>query len=951
MTRSPPDTSALLEELIALPAEQRLPHLRRAGDAGELIVALGNEAERLAFSEIARAMRATEAVVELADEIGQARGRARGRRARAQTLSYAGRHEEALTLCGRAIEIAEQSGEAVEAARARLASMHALGELGRYDEAIERGEQARELLLGAGRPELAARADLNLGAVHQNRDAPARALLHLDRAADALQAEPELLGYVENNRGEALLLLSRFAHAERAFIAARDACEKCNANLIAALAEGNLADLAARRGLLTEAMRHFEIARRRFEQDGAQSHLARLLSEQAEAYEALGLPHDAIAVFNDALPRLAEHGLAAEAARAQAGLGKCLVKIGKLDDAEAALMRAGDQFTQLKNPVAAARSEVIRAEVALAQGRNEAALALLEHAEPVLADRPADAVLVRHLMGRVAAARGDLSLSNDELTAAIELARRMDIAPMLADLLHARGNIRRAQRDADAARHDLREAVTQIERVRGTLQADRFRSGFLGDRLGVYEDLVSVELERDAGAASIFGVIEQAKSRTLLEAVQGRADDLDDADEDREENRDDLNADRTEGGLRKTAARLRGELNALYSRLADAADRDVDDAWREKVRLREQELRSVEHRLASARGVGALYAAPPTLDQVCATLGEGTVLVEYFLVRDELIAIVAGSDDVEVIRDLADRAWLEDRVTRLQFQLNRATRIGQLSADRAARLLRDVRRELQALWERIAGPFERRLASGRRLIVVPHGPLHGVPFHALWDGGRYLIERVEVAYCPSAGILVQLSQTPPRGRGTLIVGSSDEVAPQISEEVRALAGALPDCTTLLDEQGTAEQALEGASGKSVIHFACHGRFSSRNPLSSGLVLNDRLLTLHDICGMHLDAELVTLSGCDTGRSLVQAGDELLGLMRGFFSAGAASLMVSLWPAHDESASKFMQDYYRMWLGSGADVSKSCAVREAQLASLARDPHPVYWAPFVLVGKP
>jgi CHAT domain-containing protein len=138
----------------------------------------------------------------------------------------------------------------------------------------------------------------------------------------------------------------------------------------------------------------------------------------------------------------------------------------------------------------------------------------------------------------------------------------------------------------------------------------------------------------------------------------------------------------------------------------------------------------------------------------------------------------------------------------------------------------------------------------------------------------------------------------------------------------------------------------------MIHLACHGRFSASNPLGSGIRLADGWLTVRDIYALRLDADLVTLSGCETGVNLVHAGDELTGLVRGFLAAGCRSVLVSLWRVHDESAMEFMCRFCRH---KGVhDSSDSChngrSVRLAQLELLDERAHPAFWAPFALVGE-
>lgn len=112
-------------------------------------------------------------------------------------------------------------------------------------------------------------------------------------------------------------------------------------------------------------------------------------------------------------------------------------------------------------------------------------------------------------------------------------------------------------------------------------------------------------------------------------------------------------------------------------------------------------------------------------------------------------------------------------------------------------------------------------------------------------------------------------------------------------------------------------------------------------------MGDGYLNLYDLYQMRLPSKLVTLSGCATGMNFVSAGDELLGLQRGLFCAGATSLLLSLWDVHDQSTARLMQSFYKNYIAS-QDLSLALQAAMKQLRE--ENPHPYFWAPFVLIGK-
>lgn len=946
------DAAALLARLMALPAEERLAAARAAGESDRVLPVLAEEAEGLAAVEVSRALTATELVVVLADETEAPRARAEARGARAMVLAHAGRFEDALTACGEAVTIAETAGLPVEAARARSASVNALASLGRFDEAIAVGEAARESFIAAGETDLAARVDLGLGATHEMGDDPTTALAHYDRAKAALVDDPFFNAQLEANRGTALMGLDDFLGAQEAFRAAERSFSASGLDWAVAIAEGNLAYLALRQGRLERALHHFERARRCLERDESPAHLARLLAEQADAMALLGLTADAIIAYEDALPRLQAHGSTAEAALAQAGLGRARLRLGLRRPGEAALSDAAAAFEALGMPTPRARVDLARAESALADGRLDEAGVLLAGALDLLRDRPAEAVTARHLLARVTIAAGDLSAAADHLAEALRVAEALDLAPALADLLHCRGLLCRARGDDGGALEDMRSAVTQVERVRGALQAERFRAAFLGNRLAIYEDFVTAALDQGDPAvlADAFGVVEQAKSRALLDLVGGALDLADAAEQEA--------IDPAEAALLADLARLRGELNWLYSQLGGHGvgrrGGGADTRWQRLVLERERELDALQDRIAVARGLAGLYAPPVDVASALRLLPASAALVEYFVAADELIAFVLRDGELRVFRGLAFGDELTDRIRRFHFQIGRAlASVDRLQEEgRGERALADVRRESAALEAILLAPLREAVAGAERLVIVPHGPLHTLPFHALWDAGRsrYLIETCEVIYAPSASLLAHLpsADTEAGSVRALVVGVPDAIAPRIAAEAEQVAAVLDSRHLLLGEAATVDRVTSAARDADVVHLACHGRFSAESPLGSGLKLADRWLTVRDVYGLHLRTSLVTLSGCDTGRSAVGGGDELVGLVRGFFAAGASSLILSLWLVNDESTAELMSAFYDAWRGG---ATKPAALRSAQRALLAERPHPAFWAPFILGGNP
>ncbi len=935
----------LLDELTSLPPGRQAERIRSQPDPDALLVALGDEAERLAVVEVQRALRASELVMLLADELGRARGRVRARRARAQALAYSGQMEAALATCGEAVTIGEQCGERIEAARARVASMHALGELGRYDEAIAAGEAAYQTFVEFSEPDLQARADINLGVIHQNRDAPRQALFHFRRASEALPAEAgQLPFFVANNSGEALLLLNDFAGAEQAFRVATEQAERLEAPFARALAEGNLADLHARCGRLQQALRHFEMARRAFEQDTASSHQARLLAEQAEVLAALGLLEESRRTFHAAIAQLETHGQVAELARAALALADVEARLGHEVAAEQAVRDAGAHFRSIGQVRAAALVELRRAEL-LAHSDPTAATANVEQLRDRLGGRPLD-------RAALAAVATQIALADDRpVDARVEAARGLadladlPFAPLATELLRRKALAEFRLGELPAAANTIGRAIEQFERTRGLLAGERFRAALAAHRADVFADAMQIFLAADGSdrLARVFDVLERSRSRNLLD--RAHASESDEAD---------VGTDDA-AGLRSEARGLRAEVSGLYSRLADLhfspAESSKTQALRQTLHDREAALHAVEQRIESTADLREFSAAPLALDDARRHLTSDEVVVSYLPVGDDVRAMVLRGDEAHLVDLGLEHAELQRRLQRFRFQIDRAQR-GHGPAALRARIATDLQRELDWLGLRLLGAVHPLIAGAARLGFVPFGGLYAVPFACLRLREQYLVRDHDVFLTPGVSILARLRQIPCDGNwrdAALILGRADAHAPQIEEEARRVIDLVPGARGLVGEDATTSAFEQAAGDAGLIHLACHGHFDETLTTQAGLRLADRWLGFRELYRHRLRARLVMLSGCETGRGTVGGDEQILGMLGGFLRCGVRAVICTLWPVSDAAATELATDFYRELIDGPAEPLAALAA--AQRTQCDAGAGPLEWGGHTLVGLP
>jgi len=265
-------------------------------------------------------------------------------------------------------------------------------------------------------------------------------------------------------------------------------------------------------------------------------------------------------------------------------------------------------------------------------------------------------------------------------------------------------------------------------------------------------------------------------------------------------------------------------------------------------------------------------------------------------------------------------------------------------------MVAETNRQLSALYGELMEPLPSAAHDANRLIIAPQGMLHLVPFHALHDGAGWRASRQETQYVPSASLLTHLRSRTRAVSGSrpLVVAGHAEGLPGVNREAARAASQLGSNALLLEGGNATVAAVKAAaSGADIIHLCGHGRFMPAHVGASGIRLTDRWLSLHDVHAMRLSASLVILSACESGPIRAGGGDEPTGLFHGFLSAGASGILASLWRVSDETAHFLLEAFHHYAQNGGGDYV--AALRQAQMETMERRPHPAHWAPFMFSG--
>jgi CHAT domain-containing protein len=478
---------------------------------------------------------------------------------------------------------------------------------------------------------------------------------------------------------------------------------------------------------------------------------------------------------------------------------------------------------------------------------------------------------------------------------------------------------------------DLRDSIDLIE-ARRVLNTDDplVRARYFSSRQWVYAALVDV-LARQKRFAEAFAIAERMKARALDDAF---ATDL--------------------GRFTLTDAET-AQQRALNQRIVELNRKIMtskSDAPRQELRHARIDLEMFNAGIAIRHSKDAF-----TPEEVVA-LPRGTV-VEYSVLSDSVVTFVIR--DGHVTGTVAPRASIERDAARFAASIHKRDL--------------DYKAKARALYDELVRPIAAQLHGD--MTIVPDSFLWNVPFDALiTPSHKFLIEEHTLAYAPSVMMLDAASRhrrSSSASHELLAVGD-----PSIANVTRKKAavyrdlslGALPDAAREAREVATLygrnsmvlthatarESAVkELAPGYRILHLATHGFVDDESPLYSALVLasapsdrDDGLLEMREVRDLDLHADLIVLSACDTARGTVYPGEGVIGLSWAFLTSGCPTTVVSQWNVESHSTSTLMIDFHKRLL---AGDSAESALRRAKLALMhdKRYSHPLYWAPFIVVG--
>lgn len=894
------------------------------------------------------ALSLAEVAVAIARKLRNREALGRSLRSKANALYMIGDNQRALEFHAQALEMFQKAGNAQEEARTLIPSIQPLILLGQYDRAFESAQAAKKIFERLGDKQRLGHLEINVGNIYHRQDRFEDGLACYERAYEMLLPfrDSEGLAVALYNMAVCLITLNDFPRALATYQRAREMCVQHGMTLLVTQSDYNIAYLYYLRGEYSRAIEMLRATRVKCEENGDAHVLALCFLDLSEIYLELNLSTEAQDVAHEGYLRFQKLGMGYEEAKCQANEAMALSQVGKALRALELFDQARLKFVREKNLVWPWLIDLYQAVVLYNEGRLFEARRLCTRAAKFFDASllPGKGVLCQLLLARLSLKTGDLAAARKECARALERLAALEAPVLRYQAEFLMGQVQQAAGELRAAYDSHQRAREALETLRSSLRAEELKIAFMKNRLEVYECLVDICMKDDAKQHSTeesFGYMEMAKSRSLAELLVHHAQAL-------------PSGEAGQSGLVRRIREMREELNWYYRRLEQEQLR-AEDPSPERIEKLQKEALAHENELLRAlrelpmpQTMGSVIHDPAltSLRSIRATLPVDAALIEYFSLKDQFIAAVLTPEKLEIV-PLTPVSRVVNLLRMLHFQISKF-RLGAGYTQEFAKPLFDVAQaHLKELYEEVMAPLQVHLRA-RHLVVVPHGVLHYLPFHALFDGDRYVIDSFTVSYAPSAGIFALCQQKASRAWGPpLILGVPDAQAPLILDEVQSVARILPGAELILGADANEDALRTKGLHSRLIHIATHGTFRQDNPMFSGIRLGKAYLSLYDLYQLKLDADLVTLSGCATGLNVVTAGDELLGLIRGLLYAGAQSLLLTLWNVHDRSTADFMTCFYRRFQG-GAD--KPAALQGAMQELRQQYPHPYYWAPFALIGK-
>jgi tetratricopeptide (TPR) repeat protein len=877
----------------------------------------------------------------LFEDAGDRRGQGNTFYSEAAVLFRSGASEKALDAYKRALKLFEVVGDRRGQGNTFNNEAAVLFRLGDNEKALDAYKRAREIFEEIGdRQGQGSTFNGEAGILYRLGDNE-KALDACRSARKILEEVGDRLGQGNAFNGEAIILY-RLGDNEKALDAYRGG-HKLYEQLGNRQGQANTlmgeADVLHRLGDNEKALDTYKSARKLYEQIGNRLGQGNTLIGEATVLFGLGDNEKALEAYRSARKLYVEVGYPEGQGNTFLAEAEVLYQLGDNEKALDAYKRARKFFEDIGDGMGQGNTFRGEAAVLFRLGDNEKALEAYRSAYKLFEKAEDPGGLGDTLLGeaRLQSRQGNARAAKDLVSQAVAACRRSGSVSrersawlVTAEVEHSSGDLEPA---VSAAREAVRlHAVWRSKRISETQRAREDES-----ISAAYDVLVPVLLSQ-ARTQQALAAAEEARSHVLL----------------------DLLAAGFKHGKPGTATDLHAERQRLVSELAQVETDSRQAADPSRLAELQRHRNQIDHALdwnqyqtLAAEQDALLTAQPLDAAGIRAVARETGPILLYYSADKELIGFLVPSDGTGVFAARIDlsRDRLAEAVQRyIHDEAN------PFYAERAAQQSRE-------LWDRLLAPFAAHLPAGGPLVIVPHGPLHELPFETLLDpAGTPLFERWTVSFAPSVSTLARARQRhkepqPKDGFLAFSSGHGLELPEAEAGEVARLFGN--DKAAFKPTEASFESYEHLVPSAKQLLISTNGTWVPGDPRKTYLEIlptrdvHDSRLSVAEIAAIPLTAELVALEACDTERGETRSNDERLDLTRAFLTAGAASVLSTRWKVPDEPATtRFLLDFYRAYRQGGPGgkgLRKDQALTEARRRSRERVDPAQIWAAWVLVG--
>jgi CHAT domain-containing protein len=997
------DKALFLQRLSELPLEEGKAYIRESiaelSDHQAIGELLAEEALRVLYSPFL-SLKLAELLIFYGESTEHLSSHALGLKAKGDALVQIGHNQAAMEASDAAGEEFLRLGDEGNWARSRISWVLAAGFQGRVEDALQAGEQARNVFLELDEPYWVCVIDNNialiLGYVGQNEEA-VRLYEKMLTIYPTITSQSETfiqrsIALAQLNQAVHLFWLGEFEQAYQVLQQALASFNSLGEMSQAIRVEKNLAEIDYTQGYYGSALRRYYQIRERLMQsdEGNTLLLAHLKVYMANCLVKLNRMQEACLISEEAVEAFRTVGMSQSIGSSLHQHAMTLVAAGKLKEALIVLDEAWDLFKNGGFEQFAYLAKLQQAEILLELASSTEAYKLAHAIKKYFDSQSLIACSVHAslvMIGALIEEAQKAQLAREEqpdgvLEEAINLCketiaqtRQHNLQEEFYKSHYLMGRVFALQNNLVKAARHYQVAIAQIARMLDNLVYDLSPS-FLHTTWAVYHDMILLYMQQGQ-VEKAFNYLERARSITLRQHL--RQVKLSSDNEEEKEGTVSQEKLRTQMELKdwqeshRYYSTLLMEIDTSVSPMLDKAiierelkqcETKINELF-ERLHLHQLEANREDHQTSSRKRMKAkerlLAVQEIDASRLRQRLLPGQLLLTYYLHRDKLIIFAMTVDSMVTYENPEGVRELEYLLPLLHAHLQTGG-----WSDPHNPPQKTFRRLLNKLYTLLITPVASLLPSlAGHLTIVPYGPLHKLPFHALYDGTHFLIEDFQVSYLPASSLLTHFSsasselanqavQMKHGIKPPLVFGDSENGQLQhVYDEAQTVASLLGG-RCYLDSDATIANLIEQSPGSPIIHLATHGQSRLDAPNFSFVQLADGQLNAIDAFSLDLaGCELVTLSGCETGLALSSGGDEQLGLGRAFLAAGANSLVMSLWSVEDNATSELMKRFYQHLLNGESKVQ---ALRAAQCYFLRQEgslhshySHPYFWAAFRLVG--